>query len=235
MTEPSYYENYFDARGVAASFYDDYHLPAYLVAVLGNNKNISILDFGCGYGQNLQAMKKLGFENIAGYDIEPTALEYCKKNDLKTVDGRITSLEELGNFYDLIVMTHVLEHLPKHQIIDNLRSLRMALKEEGRLFVAVPNAQSNTGCYWRYEDFTHHTLFTAGSLLFVLRQAGYSKMQIHDKDCLSGVYGWKKIIRKIFLSIYRRNNEFWNKITASSYHSPSPIVNSYEVKVVAEK
>ena len=113
--------------------------------------------------------------------------------------------------------------------------MEMTLKENGRLFIAVPNAQSNTGCYWRYEDFTHHTLFTAGSLLFVLRQAGYSKMQIYDKDCLLGLDGWKKIIRKILLSLYRSNNKFWNKVTASSYHSPSPVVNSYEIKMIAEK
>lgn len=41
----------------------------------------------------------------------------------------------------------------------------------------MPNAQSNTDCYWAYEDFTHYTLFIAGSLLYVLREAGFTNIE----------------------------------------------------------
>ncbi len=56
----------------------------------------------------------------------------------------------------------------------------------------MPNAQSHTGCYWAYEDFTHNTLFTAGSLLYVLKMAGFAHIEIIDKDALVGVKGGKK-------------------------------------------
>lgn len=228
------YSNYFQGRGVSDTYYDNYKLPAYIFTLLGENKKISILDFGCGFGQNLLAMKNLGYENICGYDIDPTAIDFCNKNNLEIIDGRSVPINKINNKYDLIIMTHVLEHLPKDFIVSTLQELRRILKDNGELFVAVPNAQSNTGCYWMYEDFTHQTLFTAGSLLFVLRQAGFSNISLHDRDCLIGIDGLKKMVRKYFLAIYRANNSFWNKVTASSYHGPSPVVNSYEVKMIAK-
>lgn len=227
--------SYFEARGISPSFYADYKLPAYMLGPLGDNKGIEILDFGCGYGQNIAAIKKLGFSNIRGYDVEPAAIDFCQKNNINIIDGRIKSVENIEQRYDLIIATHVLEHIPKNEIINTLRNLRHLLNDGGIVFISVPNAQSHTGCYWMFEDFTHQTLFTAGSLIYVLKQAGFGDLQLHDRDCLVGGSIWKNSIRKFFLSIYRENNLFWNKITASSYHNPSPIVNSYEIKMIAEK
>ena len=72
--------------------------------------------------------------------------------------------------------------MPKHEIIPLLIKVRSLLTQSGSLLVMVPNAQSNTGSYWAYEDFTHHTLFTAGSLYFVLRQAGFDSVEFVDPD-----------------------------------------------------
>lgn len=46
----------------------------------------------------------------------------------------------------------------------------------------VPNAQSYTGAYWRYEDFTHNIMFTAGSSTYVLRSAGFENIEFLDPD-----------------------------------------------------
>ncbi|WP_394951927.1 hypothetical protein, partial [uncultured Helicobacter sp.] len=56
---------------------------------------------------------------------------------------------------------------------------------------------------------------------------------IIDKDALSGSKGLKKMIRKMFLKFYMLQYKFWNKITASAIHQPSPIVFSYEIKALA--
>lgn len=82
-------------------------------------------------------------------------------------------------------MSHVLEHLPKDMIIPVLQKIRDSLlNKDGELCIMVPNAMSNTNCYWAYEDFTHNTLFTPGSLLFVLREAGFSDITFLDPDGL---------------------------------------------------
>lgn len=100
--------------------------------------------------------------------------------------------------------------------------------------IAVPNAQSNTGCYWAYEDWTHTTLFTSGSIYYVLRSAGFEKIEFLDIDCTLDCSILKSFVRKFFLMIYKLNKKFWNKITCSSYHLPSPEIFSFEIKVKAE-
>lgn len=68
----------------------------------------------------------------------------------------------------------------------------------------VPNAQSNTNCYWAYEDFTHNYLFTAGSFLFVLREAGFTNIEFVDIDGMSGQKEFKVILKKYFLQYTNR-------------------------------
>ena len=230
----SNYENYFSNRRITSKTYESHTLPNYILDLIGDNSEISILDFGCGFGQNLKALNNIGFNNTIGYDIEPAAINYCIKNGVNIIDGIKFSLSDVNQKYDLILATHVLEHISKDSIIKTVKELKTLLNDNGLLFISVPNAQSNTGCYWHYEDFTHTTLFTSGSLFYVLREAGFIEISLCDKDCLSGLNVYKKILRSFFLKIYRINNYFWNKITSSSYHKPSPVVNSYEIKMVAK-
>lgn len=102
------------------------------------------------------------------------------------------------------------------------------------LYVAVPNAQSNTGAYWAYEDFTHHTLFSSGSLYYVLKMAGFHQVDFLDIHCLEGLSTFKKYFRKFFLQLYAKKQAFWNKVTNSAYHGKSPIIYSYEIKALAK-
>ena len=235
MAVDNNYSNYFANRGVSAATYDTFTLPKYLIDVFDKDVDVSILDFGCGFGQNLKALYHIGFNDLTGYDIEPNAIKFCIENNINVIDGRAVNLKAVSKRFDFIIATHVLEHIPKNLIIETLRELRNLLSDNGKIFVAVPNAQSNTSCYWRYEDFTHTTLFTAGSLFYVLREAGYTDIELRDKDCLAGLLGFKRVFKKLLLKTYRANNTFWNRVTSSSYHQPSPVVNSYEIKMLAKK
>ena len=91
-------------------------------------KEIRILEIGIGSGIQLQTLKKLGIKNIFGVDINPKAVDHCKKlgfnciqSDLfSKINGKIRSdpksKEGLikGNFsspYDLIIFNP--PYLPK--------------------------------------------------------------------------------------------------------------------------
>ncbi|PAF46713.1 hypothetical protein BKH46_06930 [Helicobacter sp. 12S02634-8] len=192
---------------------------------------MQILDIGCGLGQFLLALKKLGYTHIKGIDTNPEAIKHCQNNGLDV--EKITQITHYQGQYDFITMMHVLEHLPKDTIIPTLHYIKThLLKPQGKLFIAVPNAQSNTGCYWAYEDFTHQWLFTAGSLKYTLLMAGFEHITLIDPDCLVGITRPKKIIKKALLALYKANRKFWNRITSSSYHLPSPEVYSYEIKAL---
>lgn len=142
------------------------------------------------YGSLLNGGQEI---NVFGIDINPKAIAHCQSQGIES-----KVVENILDFFpaqkfDLIITTHCLEHLPKDSIIPILTHFRKhCLAKNGKIFVAVPNAQSHTGCYWAYEDFTHTTLFTAGSLIYVLKMAGFSDVAIIDKDALSGSKGLKK-------------------------------------------
>lgn len=225
--------DYFALRDVNPATYDNYQIPRYLHGIL-NDPNASILDFGCGFGQLLIALRERGFNSLEGADISAEALSHLLEHGLKASNpGDDSFFEQRVASFDYVVLSHVLEHFPKEEIIPLLRRLRGLLKHTGSLLVMVPNAQSNTGCYWAYEDFTHSTIFTAGALYFVLRAAGFKQVTFLDIDCTAGMGQFKRNVRRLLLMVYRSQIAFWNWVTASSYHRPSPQIFSYEIKACA--
>lgn len=227
------FDNYFSYRRVSAHNYSAYVLPEYIKRRLPN-KNDLVVDFGCGYGQTAIAIKNLGYDNVIGVDINPDALAVCKEKGLVVHNGLDDHLSAtLAGKASLIIASHVIEHFPKDVIISKLKSLKDMLCEGGSLMVMVPNAQSYTGAYWAYEDFTHHTLFTSGSLYYVLRAAGFKDVDFVDVNCFEGQKLWVKAVRSIFMWFYKKHICFWSIVTASSYHDGSEKIFSYEIKAMA--
>lgn len=228
---------YFQLRGVTAETYKQYKLQGYLKNILPKSKSAAILDIGCGLGQTLSKLREEGYVNIEGIDISEESCKCCELQKLKI--KKIKSIIDYGKTsdkrYDLIIMSHVLEHVNKNEIIDTLKSIgKYLLKKDGKFCVMVPNAQANTGSYWFFEDFTHKTMFTSGSLLYVLGAAGFKKVRFLDKIGLEGFGLIVRTIRTLFLPLYYINNFFWNRITSSSYHKQSPVIFTHELRALAE-
>jgi len=204
--------NYFEYRNVDASMYQNSTVPFWIKNEI-ESKDFKILDYGCGFGQNLIALKKESYDNIYGVDIEVNAIDFCEKNGLNVRKLDLDNLQNPYDFkFDIIILTHIIEHIPKDQIISTLSFIKNKfLNINGKLLIAVPNAQSNTESYWMYEDWTHSTLFTSGSLYYVLKAAGFNSVDFLDIDCtLEGKVKIKIFIRKFFLKIYIINKNFWN-------------------------
>jgi 2-polyprenyl-3-methyl-5-hydroxy-6-metoxy-1,4-benzoquinol methylase len=228
---------YFELRGVDADVYATAELPVWLFEQIATAPvTATILDFGCGFGQNVRAIKQHGFFNICGADVSPQALKHCRESgiDVFDVSAGFDELEASGRRFDFIVTTHVLEHIPKDQVIGVLTRLRGLLSSDGALLVAVPNAQAYTGCYWAYEDFTHCTLYTTGSLLYILRAAGFSKTELLDRHAVAGSKLLRRTVRLAFAGLYRLNYGFWKKVLGSPTHISSVDVFTYELKMKAK-
>lgn len=228
--------------------YKDYHklrggvntplsvdIPQYFLDVLPGDKDIRILDIGCGNGQMLYALKQRGYSNIQGIDLDADAVRWANENGIDCQNIDVFEYRTECRF-DFITMNHVLEHLPKKEVIRLLAHIREdLLGADGMFMVRVPNAQAYTGCYWAYEDFTHETLYTAGSLQYVLRCAGYKEVQFIDPDGTAGSKGWKRAVKKIFTFLYGKKIDFWNLMTGGSFHRPSPRIYTWEIKAIASK
>jgi 2-polyprenyl-3-methyl-5-hydroxy-6-metoxy-1,4-benzoquinol methylase len=230
----SEYVSYFKHRRVSADSYAQYTLPAYVERRLPKDKGSRILDFGCGFGQFVSALTSRGYREVVGYDIEPTAIDHCTSRGVPVIDGNKTELASLAS-YDFIFSSHVIEHIPKTDVIAALCTLRALLSSDGTMLICVPNAQANTGCYWAYEDFTHHTAYTSGSLYYVLSKAGFSHIEFFDIDCTEGMRPGRRWLKRRLLSVYKANYRFWNRVTSSATHPPSPDIFSYEIKALARR
>jgi SAM-dependent methyltransferase len=205
----------------------------------GQKQDLKILDIGCGYGRMLKGFRDIfHLKNLKGLEIEKEQVDSCKKEnlDVDLIDDLKTYLLRSQEKYDCIILWHVIEHLKKDEVIPILELIyENALSDNGKLIVATPNAQSLTGAFWAYEDFTHNLMFSSGSLFFVLRSAGFENikfMDIYGADNVGFLLG---LIRKVLLKGYAFFFRVRNKFTDNCFFYFSQKIFTWQIKVIATK
>ncbi len=108
-------------------------------------KKGKLLDFGCGTGHFLNAIKKSGWETI-GYEPNSKAANIAKADNQVKL---LVSIEELKGHkkFDAITLFHVLEHI--HELNKTLKILLDRLKKRGILFIAVPNRDAKDAIHFK--------------------------------------------------------------------------------------
>lgn len=103
------------------------------------DKDLKILDAGCGTGALLENLIEHGYEDVKGMDISEHALFYCKKRNLhKILQGSISSLPFRNNQFDLITSIDVIYCLQVVNDVTALREFYRVLNNNGRLILNVP-------------------------------------------------------------------------------------------------
>ncbi len=137
-----------------------------LAEFLGGNCQSSVLDIGCSNGGLLASLRALGFTNLTGVDPSPVCVANTSQQPgLRAVVGTLTAPPpELGR-YDLVVLSHVLEHVLDLQTV--VAPLAALLNPGGRLYVEVPDAARYTAFVTSpFQDFNveHINHFDLASL-----------------------------------------------------------------------
>lgn len=173
--------------------------------ILPLNKKASILDIGCGMGHFVSYLQNNGFENIIGIDHSIEQVECCLSAGLpvEKIENIFEYLKSRHNSFDFIMMSDVLEHFDKNEVMQVLEDLRNSLTASGILVLRVPNMSSIYGLHSRYMDFTHEVGFTESSLNQVLICAEYSQISIRESRIPFG-FTPKRLARWILFVIYRR-------------------------------
>ncbi|MFO0678086.1 MAG: class I SAM-dependent methyltransferase [Polyangiaceae bacterium] len=150
---------------------------------LPEDKAARILDIGCGAGEFLEFLASRGYANAEGVDYSREQIAWCQQKGLHRTRLIDDARGHLGALPDAsmpcFVMNHVLEHVPKGEIIALLELLRSKLTVGGGLVIQVPNMANLYGLAARYLDFTHEVGFTEHSLKQVLITAGFEESSIH--------------------------------------------------------
>lgn len=172
---------------------------------LPKNTNAAILDVGCGMGHFLSYLKHHGFTNAVGVDHSPEQVACCLSAGLPVskIDDIFIFLNSQKNAYDFILLSDVLEHFYKDEVMQVLEGLRGALREGGTLVLRVPNMSGVNGLNGRYIDFTHEVGFTESSLKQVLMCSGFKNIRIEDNKV---PFGWrpKRFVRWVMFAIWRK-------------------------------
>jgi SAM-dependent methyltransferase len=155
----------------------------YTLACVPDRGRLSVLDIGCGTGENSAVIAAKGHA-VCGIDISSTAIAAYGRRGF---DGRVMDAERRLDFaddmFDLVFCSEVIEHLATPEVL--LRESLRVLRPGGRLVVSTPNS-----AFWLYrllgllgrtvaelQHPRHVQFFSRRSLRRLLRQAGFEPVE----------------------------------------------------------
>jgi SAM-dependent methyltransferase len=134
-------------------------------------KNDRVLDVGCGAGEVVQ---RLRLQGILAEGIDPFITEDVVRGGVTVV--RKAYLAEIVGQYDVILLSHSLEHMPNQ--LETLRLIRERLTRTGRAVIRIPIVNKAWQMYhenWTQLDAPRHLfIHTPSSLSKLAEQAGMS-------------------------------------------------------------
>ncbi len=213
---------------VESFFIDQYHrgkiICGYLNSFFSKYKGqdivgFKILEVGCGAGGICQALKELGGCFVKGIDIGKEYIDYGRERyGLDLIDGKLSTDIDPYNNFDIVVYSHVFEHLLNFH--SELNAIKKILKEDGLLYIEVPGifniAHSYKSDFLLYLQNAHTYHFTLSSLINLMKVNGF--------ECIAG----DEFIRSIFRPSKNQSHEV---ILKNNY----PYVINFLKKIESEK
>ena len=149
-----------------------------------------LLDVGCGSGERLEKMRRLGW-TVSGIDFDAEAVRVARDRGLDVSCGTIPGTWFPTEAFDAVTMNHVIEHVPHP--IELLEECNRILKPGGKVVLTTPNSS----CWghklfeehWRgLEPPRHLHVFCPSSIEQTLRRAGFGVVLVRT---LASAYVWR--------------------------------------------
>jgi len=146
------------------------------------NRGSRVLDVGCGYGEKIHLLNKLGFYNIMGIEKNQNIVKISQSKGLDIIHSddfdRICSNEQ----FDLIMFSHIIEHFNYNDLLPFMESY-LSLSKNGSLVLIVSPIMSA----FFYDDFDHVKPYHPAGIAHVFSGGGrqvqfYSRYKLILKD-----------------------------------------------------
>lgn len=162
-----------------------------------------ILDIGSGMGYHLK------FENITKnrryicLDSDPQMLKKISHPFVKTLVGTCGSIPLKDQSIDLVIASHILEHLPK--LKKDLKEIKRVLKKNGKVIIVLP---ADPGFLWNLL-----TYFSPSRSRLKKIGIDYDVVMRHEHvnkfaDCLKTIKEEFKIIDESYYPFFIKNHHF---------------------------
>ena len=139
------------------------------------------LDVGCGTGSFCELLHKLGFLTL-GIDLSENTIQIARRQyphlEFKPLPAE--NISELGSAFDLVVLSHILEHI--RDDTGFLEGLKHVMKQESFLYIEVPwmNIEAlRLRSYW-YRQKDHFREYSKLGLFLLVTGAGYRVLAHED-------------------------------------------------------
>ncbi len=205
---PEHYEGYFGEETLPGeaeySYWGKAHFPMYAEFARRylKNKKGHLLDVGCGLGYFLAQIKEIPSWELYGCETSPVAVEYgIKRLGLPHLhQGSLESAPYPEDFFDVITLWDVLEHIPQPDTL--LKRISTLLKPDGFLFLHTPNAKiqipkaklkktilgMKEGIHY-LEAKDHCHLYTPHTLAILLKRNGFQEIKMTHLPPIMAVSG----------------------------------------------
>jgi dolichol-phosphate mannosyltransferase len=146
---------------------------AIVLGMLGSTERV--LDVGCGSSKILEALPQ-----AVGLDLNLQVLRFRRKTNRLLVNGDIRALPFKDEYFDAVICSEVVEHLPYEESL--FRELGRVLAKDGILIIGTPNYDR---WQWRWLEWWYNRLlpsahgqshvehYTEASLRQRLTEAGF--------------------------------------------------------------
>lgn len=170
-----------------------------------HKKKGRLLEIGCANGFFIDEARRRNWE-VYGVEISKWAVAYAKENlNLNVFMGPLKEAGFADEFFDLIVMSDVIEHLtdPKYTLLE----LRGILKNDGILYVNTPNISSLISRilrakWWGINKF-HLFYFSKSTLEKMLDACGFKVKRYSSHVRSFSIKYWLKRFQVYNNTLYR--------------------------------
>ena len=168
-----------------------------------------ILDVGSGAGKLLKKLDQHGFTNL--YGIDPYLDKDVSIGNIKLRKGEIIDLVKEEKKFDIILMSHVLEHI--EDPIYALSNVTSILKKNGKVIVRVPISSSNAFKKhkndWYQIDAPRHLFIPSLAGIFLLANKLNLKIEKYFFDSTFAQFTASKNYSKGIPLINQSNSKLW--------------------------
>ena len=146
-------------------------------------RNVAILDIGCGHGAILDVLQQAGYDNARGVDGSGEQVQAAARLGIRGVaqgDLMQTLRESADASLDVVIAFDVIEHFTKAELIPLVDEVQRVLRSGGRWIIHVPNGESPFDNRIRFGDYTHEQAFTRTSLGQLLLASGFARIECYE-------------------------------------------------------
>lgn len=182
---------------------------------LPSDRAAAILDIGCGPGHFLAACATWGYLNLTAMDyVADDAEQFLKwgvRKFCRVFSDIPAALESQRECYDVIHAAHLIEHIPKHELLENVDAMFYALRPGGVLILETPNMLSSTAMASLFVTLGHEYGFSQHNLASLLSICGFQGTAVDPVVMPGDRWKWRlgNGVRRVFLLPTRLRNRLF--------------------------